>query len=97
MRWRGDRPQGRGDRLWRSVHEYSRIDTNSNQIREIRVNSWTVNWCCARALFAAVASGAPCALWGEDDTRRVLPRARIDPEYANPLYTPAMAALWRGE
>ena len=51
----------------------------------------------ARALFAAVASGAPCAFWGEDDTRRVLPRARIDPEYANPLYTPAMAALWRGE
>ena len=46
---------------------------------------------------AAVASGAPCALWGEDDTRRVLPRARIDPEYANQLYTLAMAALWRGD
>ena len=51
----------------------------------------------ARELFAAVSAGAPCALWGEDDTRRVLPRARIDPEYANPLYTPAMAERWRRE
>ena len=49
----------------------------------------------ARALFAAVASGAPCALWGEDDTRRLAPREAIDPEYLNPLYDAAFADLWR--
>ena len=49
----------------------------------------------ARALFAAVASGAPCARWGEDDTRRLAPREAIDPEYLNPLYDAAVADLWR--
>ena len=58
-------------------------------------------WLAGLRLFAAspdgVGLGNSGALWGEDDTRRVLPRARIDPKYANPLYTPAMAALWKGE
>ena len=49
----------------------------------------------ARAFFGAVASGAPCACWGEDGTWRVLERERIDPEYRSPLYTPALAELWR--
>ncbi|MGN0847464.1 MAG: hypothetical protein ACI4RA_08795 [Kiritimatiellia bacterium] len=49
----------------------------------------------SRAYFAAVASGAPCALWGEDDTRRVLPRARIDAEFLNPLHNREIAGLWR--
>ena len=49
----------------------------------------------ARAFFGAVASGAPCACWGEDGTWRVLERERIDPEYRSPLYTPAFAELWR--
>ncbi len=49
----------------------------------------------ARALFAAVASGAPCARWGEDDTRRLAPRDTIDPEYLNPLYDASVADLWR--
>ena len=46
-------------------------------------------------VFAAVASGARCAMWGEDDTRRVAPRERIDPEFLNPLYNVRIAALWR--
>ena len=49
----------------------------------------------AREFFAAVASGARCAMWGEDDTRRVAPRERIDPEFLNPLYNARIAALWR--
>ena len=49
----------------------------------------------ARAFFGAVASGAPCACWGEDGTWRVLERERIAPEYRSPLYTPALAELWR--
>lgn len=49
----------------------------------------------ARAFFGAVASGAPCAYWGEDGTWRILERERIDPEYRSPLYTPAFAELWR--
>lgn len=49
----------------------------------------------ARAFFGAVASGAPCACWGEDGTWRILERERIDPEYRSPLYTPALAELWR--
>ena len=49
----------------------------------------------ARAFFGAVASGAPCAYWGEDGTWRVLERERIAPEYRSPLYTPALAELWR--
>ncbi len=49
----------------------------------------------ARAFFAAVASGAPCARWGEDDTRRLAPREAIDPEYLNPLYDDRLADLWR--
>ena len=49
----------------------------------------------ARAFLAAAASKMVCALWGEDDTRRVLPRARIDVEFQNPLYTNEIAGLWR--
>ena len=49
----------------------------------------------ARAFLAAAASKTVCTLWGEDDTRRVLPRARIDVEFQNPLYTNEIAGLWR--
>lgn len=49
----------------------------------------------ARAFLAAAASQAACPLWGEDDTRRVLPRARIDVEFQNPLYTAEIAELWQ--
>lgn len=49
----------------------------------------------ALEFFAAVASGARCAMWGEDDTRRVAPREAIDPEFLNPLYNARIAALWR--
>lgn len=49
----------------------------------------------ALALILSVASGAPCALWGENDTRRLAPREAIDPEYLNPLYDAALADLWR--
>lgn len=45
--------------------------------------SWSLREVCARA--------------GRDVLVPVRPVARIDPEYANPLYTPAMAALWKGE
>ena len=44
---------------------------------------------------AGETAGASCALLGEDGTRCVLPRARIDPEYANPLYADEVAELWR--
>ena len=49
----------------------------------------------AREFFAAVAGGAPCALWGEDDTWLIRPRDRIDAEFCNPLYNNGIAALWR--
>lgn len=49
----------------------------------------------ARAFLAAAASQAACPLWGVDDTRRVLPRARIDVEFQNPLYTAEIAELWQ--
>ena len=49
----------------------------------------------ARAFLAAAASQAACPLWGEDDTWRVLPRARIDVEFQNPLYTAEIAELWQ--
>lgn len=49
----------------------------------------------ARAFLAAAASQAACPFWGEDDTRRVLPRARIDVEFQNPLYTAEIAELWQ--
>lgn len=49
----------------------------------------------AREFFAAVASGAPCAVWGEDDTRRAMPRETIDPEFLNPLHSGRIADLWR--
>ena len=49
----------------------------------------------AREFFAAVADGARCAVWGEDDTRRVMPRTAIDPEFLNPLFSSRMAELWR--
>ena len=49
----------------------------------------------ARELFAAVADGVRCAVWGEDDTRRVMPRTAIDPEFLNPLFSSRMAELWR--
>ena len=35
------------------------------------------------------------AAWGEDDTRRVLPREAIDPEFLNPLFNSRVAELWR--
>lgn len=47
-----------------------------------------------REFFGAVASGARCAIWGEDDTRRIAPSERIDPEFRNPLYSGRIAALW---
>ena len=34
-------------------------------------------------------------VWGEDDTRRVMPRGAIDPEFLNPLFNARMAELWR--
>lgn len=43
----------------------------------------------------AVADGARCAAWGEDDTRRVMPRETIDPEFLNPLFNASVAELWR--
>ena len=49
----------------------------------------------AREFFAAVAAGAPCSLWGEDDTRQIKPCDRIDIEFRNPLYNSAVADLWR--
>ena len=49
----------------------------------------------AREFFAAVAAGAPCAMWGEDDTRQIKPCDRIDVEFRNPLYNSAVADLWR--
>lgn len=49
----------------------------------------------ARAFLAAAASKTVCTLWGEDDTCRVLPRARIDVEFQNPLHTNEIAGLWR--
>ena len=52
FRGRGRRPLGGrgrgGDRPWQIVHESSQICTNSICIREIHVNSWTVNWRFAR-------------------------------------------------
>ena len=44
---------------------------------------------------ATVAHGAPCSLWGEDDTRQIKPCDRIDAEFRNPLYNSRIAALWR--
>ena len=35
------------------------------------------------------------AAWGEDDTRRVMPREAIDPEFQNPLFNARVAELWR--
>ncbi|MBR2773301.1 MAG: hypothetical protein IKD78_15060, partial [Bacteroidales bacterium] len=49
----------------------------------------------SREFFAAVAHGAPCSLWGEDDTRQTKPCDRIDIEFRNPLYNSRIAALWR--
>ena len=49
----------------------------------------------SREFFAAVAAGAPCSLWGEDDTRQIKPCNRIDAEFRNPLYNSAVADLWR--
>ena len=49
----------------------------------------------AREFFAAVAAGAPCAMWGEDDTRQIKPCDRIDVEFRNPLYNSRIADLWR--
>ena len=34
------------------------------------------------------------AAWGEDDTRRVMPREAIDPELLNPLFNARIADLW---
>ena len=48
----------------------------------------------AREFFAAVASGAPCTLWGEDDTMLVRPKDRIDAEFRNPLFSRTLAGLW---
>jgi hypothetical protein len=48
----------------------------------------------SREFFAAVAAGAPCAMWGEDDTRQIKPCDRIDVEFRNPLYNSAIANLW---
>ena len=49
----------------------------------------------SREFFATVAHGAPCSLWGEDDTRQIKPCDRIDVEFRNPLYNSRIAALWR--
>ena len=45
--------------------------------------------------FAAVAHGAPCSLWGEDDTLQIRPLVRIDVEFRNPLYNSRLANLWK--
>ena len=50
--------------------------------------------CLAREFFSAIASGVPCSLWGEDDTRQIRPRDRIDVEFRNPLYNDSIAAIW---
>ena len=39
--------------------------------------------------------GWRCTAWGEDDTRRVMPREAIDPEFLNPLFNSSVAELWR--
>ena len=50
----------------------------------------------ARAWLAAFAGGTPpVRAWGEDDTWRILPAARIDPEFRNPLYSAELMRLWR--
>ena len=49
----------------------------------------------SREFFATVAHGAPCSLWGEDDTRQIKPCDRIDVEFRNPLYNSRIADLWR--
>ena len=49
----------------------------------------------ARLFFDAVAENRPCAVWGEDDVRRILPKERIDVEFRNPLYNARLAAMWR--
>ena len=48
-----------------------------------------------RLFFDAVAENRPCAVWGEDDVRRILPKERIDVEFRNPLYNARLAAMWR--
>lgn len=49
----------------------------------------------ARAFFAAVSSDGGCAVWGEDDTFRVMPRDRIDEDFRNPLFNDRVRALWQ--
>ena len=52
----------------------------------------------ARAWLAAFAGGTPpVRAWGEDDTWRILPAARIDPEFRNPLYSAELAQRWKDE
>ena len=51
----------------------------------------------ARAWLAAFVHGVPPVhAWGEDDTRRILPAARIDPEFRNPLYSAELEQRWKG-
>lgn len=71
----------RGHRLWYPARGGHELDD-----RALRL---------ARAFLAAAAPQTDCPLWGEDDTRRILPRARIDVEFQNPLYTAEIAELWQ--
>lgn len=52
----------------------------------------------AKAWFEAVLSGVgeTNRLCGEDDTGRVLPADRIDPEFRNPLPSDEVRSLWQG-
>ena len=45
--------------------------------------------------FLPLCGGWRRAAWGEDDTRRVMPREAIDPELLNPLFNARIADLWR--
>ncbi len=51
----------------------------------------------ARAFVSVFAGAAPPAphAWGEDDTLAVRFPARIDREFRNPLFTPAIKELWQ--
>ena len=73
FRGRGRRsPYGRGrggDRPWRVVHKSSRICTNSVCIREIRVNSWTVNWRFAQTRNGASRRSRKPACTGHESAR----------------------------
>ena len=57
------------------------------------LNRTTLN--LTRLFFDAVATGRPCAVWGEDDVRQVKPKEEIDSEFLNPLYNQEILKLWK--